>query len=64
MTDAEPPASVRASTRSLARSSAVIGAGTLLSRITGALRVVALAALGFARLTDTYNLANLSLIHI
>jgi len=58
MTDAEPPASVRASTRSLARSSAVIGAGTLLSRITGALRVVALAALGFARLTDTYNLAN------
>ena len=46
------------STRSLARSSAVVGAGTLLSRITGFLRVSALAALGFARLTDVYNLAN------
>ncbi len=42
----------------LARASAVIGAGTLLSRITGFLRVSALASLGFARLTDVYNLAN------
>jgi putative peptidoglycan lipid II flippase len=42
----------------LARTSAVIGAGTLLSRITGFLRVSALASLGFARLTDVYNLAN------
>lgn len=44
--------------RSLARSSAVIGAGTLLSRITGFLRVSALAALGFGLVTDAYNLAN------
>jgi putative peptidoglycan lipid II flippase len=47
-----------ASPRRLARSSAVIGVGTLLSRITGFLRVSALAGLGFARLTDVYNLAN------
>jgi putative peptidoglycan lipid II flippase len=46
------------SSRRLARTSAVIGVGTLLSRITGFLRVSALAALGFARLTDVYNLAN------
>ena len=45
-------------TRGLARTSAVIGLGTLLSRITGFLRVSALAALGFARLTDVYNIAN------
>jgi putative peptidoglycan lipid II flippase len=51
-------ASEASSSRSLARSSALIGAGTLLSRITGFLRVSALAALGFARLTDAYNLAN------
>ena len=44
--------------RSLARSSAVIGAGTLLSRVTGFLRVSALAALGFGLVTDAYNLAN------
>jgi len=46
------------STPRLARTSAVIGAGTLLSRITGFLRVAALAALGFDRLTDVYNVAN------
>jgi putative peptidoglycan lipid II flippase len=46
------------SPRRLARTSAVIGIGTLLSRITGFLRVSALAALGFASLTDVYNLAN------
>ncbi|MGZ6910249.1 MAG: murein biosynthesis integral membrane protein MurJ [Acidimicrobiia bacterium] len=54
MTSGPPPAT----TRSLARSSAIVGAGTLLSRITGFLRVSALAGLGFARLTDAYNLAN------
>lgn len=47
-----------ASPRRLARTSAVIGAGTLLSRVTGFLRVSALAAFGFAHLTDVYNLAN------
>lgn len=46
------------STPRLARSSAVIGAGTLLSRVTGFLRVSALAALGFSALTDVYNVAN------
>lgn len=44
--------------RELVRSSAVVGLGTALSRITGFLRVSALAALGFARLTDVYNIAN------
>jgi putative peptidoglycan lipid II flippase len=42
----------------LVRSSVVVGLGTALSRITGFLRVSALAALGFARLTDVYNIAN------
>ena len=46
------------STPRLARTSAVIGFGTLTSRITGFLRVSALAALGFDRLTDVYNVAN------
>ena len=45
-------------TQRLARSSAIIGLGTLLSRITGLLRVSALAALGFTALTDVYNIAN------
>ena len=45
-------------TQRLARSSAIIGLGTLLSRITGLLRVSALAALGFAQLSDAYNIAN------
>jgi len=44
--------------RRLVRSSAVIGLGTALSRVTGFLRVSALAALGFGRLTDVYNVAN------
>jgi putative peptidoglycan lipid II flippase len=45
----------------LARSSAAVAAGTLLSRVTGLLRVVVLAAaLGKATLADTYNLANLT----
>ena len=42
----------------LARTSALIGLGTLASRVTGFLRVSALAALGFDRLTDVYNVAN------
>jgi putative peptidoglycan lipid II flippase len=43
----------------LVRSSTVVGLGTLLSRVTGLVRVAALAyALGQATLADTYNLAN------
>ena len=46
---------------SLSRNTAVMAAGTLLSRLTGFARLVALAyALGFSRLTDTYNLANVT----
>ncbi|HET6793446.1 MAG TPA: murein biosynthesis integral membrane protein MurJ [Acidimicrobiales bacterium] len=41
------------------RAALVMGVGTLASRVTGFLRLVALAyALGFTRLTDSYNLAN------
>lgn len=44
---------------SLGRSTAIMAAGTLLSRVTGFGRVFALAyALGASRLTDTYTLAN------
>ncbi len=43
------------------RSSAAVAAGTLLSRITGLLRVVVLAAaIGKESLADTYNLANIT----
>ena len=51
MTPSEPP-------RRIARTSAVIGLGTLLSRITGFLRVSALVALGLGPVTDVYNIAN------
>jgi len=45
----------------LARSSAAVAAGTLLSRVTGLLRVVVLAAaIGKSSFADTYNLANLT----
>ncbi len=44
--------------RQLVRSSAIVGVGTALSRITGFLRVAAIATIGFARLTDVYNIAN------
>src|SRR2546428_3486149 len=43
----------------LVRSSAAVAAGTLLSRVTGLLRVAVLAyAIGRASLADSYNLAN------
>ena len=42
----------------LVRSSAVVGLGTALSRVTGLLRVSALAALSLGALTDVYNIAN------
>jgi len=45
----------------LGRNTAVMAAGTLLSRVTGFAKLVALAyALGFTRFTDTYNLANIT----
>ncbi|HZJ28137.1 MAG TPA: murein biosynthesis integral membrane protein MurJ [Acidimicrobiia bacterium] len=47
-----------AATTRLVRSSVVVGLGTVLSRITGFLRVSAIAAIGFDRLTDVYNVAN------
>jgi putative peptidoglycan lipid II flippase len=44
-----------------ARSTAVMAVGTLLSRVTGFGRLVALAyAMGFTRLTDSYDLANVT----
>ena len=51
MSPSEPPPRI-------ARTSAVIGLGTLLSRITGFLRVSALVALGLGPVTDVYNIAN------
>lgn len=42
----------------LLRSSAVVGLGTALSRVTGFLRISAIAAIGFGSLTDVYNIAN------
>ncbi len=48
-----------ASTNRLVRTSALLAVGTLLSRLSGFLRIAILAAvLGYTRLTDTYNLAN------
>ena len=44
--------------RQLARSGVAVAIGTALSRVTGFLRVAALAAIGFARLSDVYNVAN------
>ncbi|MDP9403539.1 MAG: murein biosynthesis integral membrane protein MurJ [Actinomycetota bacterium] len=55
------PQSDRDHAAGLARNTAVMAAGTLLSRMTGFGRLFALAyALGFTRLTDTYNLANVT----
>jgi putative peptidoglycan lipid II flippase len=49
----------RSENERLARSSAVVGVGTLLSRVTGLVRTIALAyALGTTLLSDSYNLAN------
>jgi len=49
----------RTEARRLERATAVMAAGTALSRITGVARIFALAyALGFTRVSDAYNLAN------
>ncbi|HEV7888903.1 MAG TPA: murein biosynthesis integral membrane protein MurJ [Acidimicrobiales bacterium] len=58
MTNAEADAAT-APPSGLARNTAVMAAGTVLSRATGFGRVLALAyALGASRLTDSYNVAN------
>ena len=55
----EPANTPVAARDQLVRSSAAVAAGTLLSRVTGLLRVAVLAyAVGRASLADTYNLAN------
>ena len=57
--DTESPASPLLSDRKLLRSSAGVALGTALSRLTGLVRVSAVAyALGGAVLADTYNVAN------
>lgn len=53
--EAAPP---RTTTARLLRSSAVVSAGTALSRVTGLLRTVAIAVALTAALADAYNLAN------
>lgn len=56
---AEPGDESRDETRSLLQSSAIVGLGTTLSRITGYLRVAAIAyALGVTTLAGTYSYAN------
>lgn len=57
--DAGPVSPVTATTARLVRSSAMVGVGTGLSRLSGLLRVGALTfALGATALSDAYNLAN------
>lgn len=55
---AQNPAATPGTSRQLVRSSAIVGVGTALSRVTGFLRVSAMASIGFGRLTDVYNIAN------
>ncbi|HUW01660.1 MAG TPA: murein biosynthesis integral membrane protein MurJ [Acidimicrobiales bacterium] len=57
--DPDPSSSSGSSRGGLLRSSALVGAGTALSRITGFVRVAAIAyAFGASNLGDAYNLAN------
>lgn len=61
MSDADPtplPGSTPATTSGLLRSSAVVSAGTALSRITGLIRTVVIAVALTTALADAYNLAN------
>ena len=61
MSDRGPPVKDSGDRPTLGRSTAVMAAGTLASRVTGFGRLVALAyAMGFTRLTDSYNLANVT----
>jgi len=58
---ASPPSEPDSGRRALARSSVLVATGTMLSRVTGLGRIVALAwALGGASLADVYNLANVT----
>ena len=61
--DTDGPGQAGPPEQSLARSTALMAAGTLLSRVTGLLRVVVLAAtlgIGESRLADVYNIANVT----
>jgi putative peptidoglycan lipid II flippase len=59
MSTLPPPTAPAAEQVRLVRSSAAVATGTLLSRVTGLLRIAVLAyAVGRATLADTYNLAN------
>jgi putative peptidoglycan lipid II flippase len=54
-----PPDDLSLSDRNLVRTSAAVALGTLLSRVTGLIRVSAMAyAIGTRTLADTYNVAN------
>jgi putative peptidoglycan lipid II flippase len=54
-----PPDNLSLSDRNLVRTSAAVALGTLLSRVTGLIRVSAMAyAIGTKTLADTYNVAN------
>lgn len=58
-TKSSEPDAVPRGTAHLVRSSSIVGLGTLLSRLTGLIRTVAIAAvLGGRTLADSYNLAN------
>ena len=59
MTSTEPAESGPDSSVGIARSSALMASGTVLSRLTGVLRTSAIAAaIGFATFADTYSIAN------
>jgi putative peptidoglycan lipid II flippase len=59
VTTAEPAASGAESSAGIARSSALMASGTVLSRLTGVVRTSAIAAaVGFATFADTYTIAN------
>ena len=59
MTGTEPGGPTERTTATLLRSSAVVSVGTAISRVTGLLRTVVLAAvLGDAIVADAYNIAN------
>lgn len=61
VSESRPEEEAPATSGALVRSSAIIAVGTGLSRLTGMLRVVALAAvLGGGGLADAYNLANVT----
>jgi len=59
MSNAAPAASAPESSAGIARSSALMASGTIISRVTGVVRTSAIAAaIGFATFADTYTIAN------